>query len=482
MLQTITLFYLGGSIFLLLLPIILRKHYFFQINFSLFFDIPMILLIMHFCGGVTSGIGILLVIVIAAQSLFVTKKWSLFGAAIAIIGLFLEQTYNVLYSHASTQTYTQIGLLGIMILLCTLSINWLSARIHRHQRSLYEKEIALNISQQMNASIVAAMHEGVIILDDHDHVQLMNSASYQLLHLQQEKIFVSLTDFPDIFQATYRKWKNKKKEASHSIESHNHDLRLRFQSLSENVPTASTLIFIYDATQEKKRAQNLKLASLGHLTANIAHELRNPLGAISHAAQLLLESKQWDPVEKKLIHIVHTQSMRINTIIQNVIALSSRKRPNVVTLNLVTWIKDFIHAYLPTENLQPVITLHCPYDHINVQVDPAQLAQVLFILFENGLRYSQRRTGRSTLTITLQAHAHSRLVCIDIADDGPGVSHDDSHHIFEPFYTTESTGTGLGLYIAKEISLLNGFHLEYIPQQTIGATFRVSIPIEKVLT
>jgi two-component system sensor histidine kinase PilS (NtrC family) len=241
---------------------------------------------------------------------------------------------------------------------------------------------------------------------------------------------------------------------------------------------AGTLIFLEDTARMAQQAQQLKLASLGRLTASIAHEIRNPLGAISHAEQLLTESTDseasTDAGDKRLLEIIHTNTARVNDIIENVLQLSRRDLSMPEDLPLKDWLQDFIQEFVHSQKCDPAdVALYLEPEDCTVHMDASQLHQVLWNLCQNGLRHSQDYPGQPKLELHGGIAADSRKAFLDIIDHGPGVPPEARQNIFEPFFTTESKGSGLGLYIARELCECNQARLSYVAIPTGGACFRI---------
>ena len=236
---------------------------------------------------------------------------------------------------------------------------------------------------------------------------------------------------------------------------------------------SSILIFVDDNTRMAQQAQQLKLASLGGLTASIAHEIRNPLGAISHAAQLLQESTELNKSDARLCEIIHQHTIRANKVIENVLQLSRRKQVEPELFNMHDWLESFINDFQANQDQQCSIKFVCKKKDLKFRIDPSQIQQVLTNLFQNGIRYSEQNTGKRTLTVVADFNIQSEQPTLDIIDQGPGVPTEQQDKIFEPFYTSEKSGTGLGLYIARELCEANQARLDYHPV-TSGSCFRIT--------
>jgi two-component system sensor histidine kinase PilS (NtrC family) len=240
----------------------------------------------------------------------------------------------------------------------------------------------------------------------------------------------------------------------------------------QSVANSDIIIFLEDSGRMQQQAQQLKLASLGRLTASIAHEIRNPLGAISHAAQLMEEAPNLGPADKRLLDIIHNHSARVNNIIETILQLSRRRPSQIDKLQLT----DLIEQCITERELQSQVN----QDQIDVknivpmeiEVDSNQVKQVLHNLIDNGLRYSEQNVGKRKLKISSAHLSDTGEAFIDIEDYGSGVPRDQIKNLFEPFYTTENRGTGLGLYIAEELCEANRLLLSYVDNKP-GGCFRI---------
>jgi two-component system sensor histidine kinase PilS (NtrC family) len=252
------------------------------------------------------------------------------------------------------------------------------------------------------------------------------------------------------------------------------ELVATFSELQTPSPEADTLIFLEDCTEVQKQAQQLKLASLGRLSASIAHEIRNPLGAISHAAQLLGESKTLGKGEVRLCETIQNHSVRMNDVIENVLQLSRRKSAEPKIIVLVQWLSGFVAEFETNWQEKSEITVVLKPKDIVIKADPLHLSQVLANLCQNGLRYSKKKTGESKLLIRGGKDPQTLLSFLEIIDYGHGVEEELVSNLFEPFYTTETTGTGLGLYVSKELCAANDARLNYRRSDTGGSSFKIT--------
>jgi two-component system sensor histidine kinase PilS (NtrC family) len=238
------------------------------------------------------------------------------------------------------------------------------------------------------------------------------------------------------------------------------------------------LVFIDDLSKVTQQAQQMKLASLGRLTAGIAHEVRNPLGAISHASQLMRESEHLDEGDRKMLEIIQRHSRRVNGIIENVLDLSRRREASSDLVQIDQWLRAFRDDYLQTlsngSGNTPIINLEIEGKLPQARFDVSQIEQVLVNLCDNGLRYSLENTGRSEIELLAGATADGERTYIDVRDFGVGIVMENRTSIFEPFFTTDKGGTGLGLYLARELCESNQAHLSLVDNKKGGCCFRIT--------
>ncbi|MDA0689679.1 MAG: ATP-binding protein, partial [Proteobacteria bacterium] len=316
--------------------------------------------------------------------------------------------------------------------------------------------------------ILQRMRTGVIVVNPGSRIISLNSAarSHLLpfkLDLPDEIESANIT-LPDAMAEQLSLWKiNPKRQPQPiAIPNSNKQIQLNFAFLNPE-PDSDILIFLEDNRQIVQRIRQMKLASLGRLTASTAHEVRNPLGAISHASQLLKESQTIEADDKRMIEIILDHCNRINLIIEDVLDASRHDDTSASRMVLNEWLPTFIENYRSTHEVCDKIELQELHADVQVSVISGQLEQVLNNLFDNGLRYSKKKTGEASLTIEvgLDKSSGDPQPFVHIIDDGIGIDEEAEARLFEPFHTTEATGTGLGLYISKELCEANQSQLVY---------------------
>jgi two-component system, NtrC family, sensor histidine kinase PilS len=447
-----------------------------QSYLQVYLDIVAITLLMHASGGVTTGLGMLLVISIACGSAVMRGRTALAFAAIATFCILGEQAFSHLNNSFPSTAYTQSGILGASFFAMAILADALSRNLRESEQLVSQRELDLANLEQLNEYIIQHMQAGIIVVDNHEHIRLMNEYAWYLLGMPDAKTGQLLELASHELSNQLNHWNGG--QTNHPKALHTtpggRELQAKFTRLGR-VHQAGTMIFIEDTATITMRAQQMKLASLGRLTASIAHEIRNPLGAISHAQQLLGESSQLDQADRRLNQIIHTNADRVNEIIESVMQLSRRQQSHPDNIKLGPWLKDFTDEFIDTHKLaaKAMRTTVQPED-TRVQVDPIQLRQLLTNLCENSICHFHQDKDQLNIRISGGVNLESGGAFLEIIDNGPGINQDVARQIFEPFFTTRNAGTGLGLYIAKELSEANNLELEYKPTPMGGSCFRIS--------
>lgn len=437
-------------------------------------DILMLLGIFYLAGGVSSGTGSLIVVSVAISNVLLQGTIGFFLAAVAAIGLIGTTLYtHLLYTHANG-LLIQAGALGALGFAAAILVQWLSRRLQASERlALQRAQDVASLEALLNEQILQRIHSGILVLDRHNQVLMANQKACQLLDLPPAPPKQSLPLNPALQQALEQWLRNPARPIEPFEIKEGAAVQPIFTLLHSS--DGPLLVVLEDLSLISQQAQQLKLASLGRLTASIAHEIRNPLGAISHAAQLLQESEQLNGADLRLAQIIQNQSQRMNLIIEKVLQLSRRKQTDVQDLELGQWLRDFtqehfIHQQYPEQRVHlqhPDTALFTPMDSLN-------LSQILNNLIQNGLRYSAMRHDRPQVWLYLWQDPQTQQPILDITDDGPGVPNEHLQHLFEPFFTTDAQGTGLGLYLCRELCEANRAHIQYQPHSGAGGCFRIT--------
>jgi two-component system sensor histidine kinase PilS (NtrC family) len=475
---TITLviyFILGliSSLILALSSIMIEK----QIQFALLVDIISITLLMHASGGITSGLGLLIAISITLGSLLTGGNLAVSFAAIASIAVLSERFYTESFGlfPADASSYTQAGLLGSTFFAVAMLAYGLARQLQEMERLAQQRGVDLANLAQVNEYIIQHMITGILVVDQNWNIRLLNDTAWYLLGSPNMKSGNNLNNFPSLARLTAL-WIQSPQQASGTFQLSpgSKEIKPQFIQLGPNQKHSGILIFLEDIAKILEQAQQIKLASLGRLTASIAHEIRNPLGAISHAAQLLAESTNLNSDDRRLTEIIKNNSLRVNGVIETVLQLSRRNRANPVYIELNKWINQFITEFCNSRMLDTNYFAVQINHAVLIQADIRQLTQVLENLCENSLKYGGEIKNLPFIQLNGGITPNTPWPVLEVQDHGVGIAPEHVRQIFEPFFTTAAkSGTGLGLYIAKELCEINQIDLEYIPVAN-GSCFRLS--------
>lgn len=438
-------------------------------------DIIFLVLISYTCGGVSSGMANLLIFPVAAGSLLFRIRLSIFFAAVGSILAIYSEVYLYFVIDDGILYFVQAGLLGFTLFAVSGSLQYLGGEIR--QNELLARKQAENIQslQEMNDQIIRRMHNGILVVNKDGRILNINEAARKFLQFPDKD--AEKHELPALLATQLQAWHmdNTYKPRPFRLEETTQELQAGFTYLNPGSdPDPNILIFLEDYSLLTGRAQQLKLMSLGRLTASIAHEVRNPLGAISHASQLLNESDNIDTSDQRLLEIIASHSSRVNRIIESILDLSRNKADDMELIMLSGWMEQFV-AKFSNSSQEPVeIEWQVKPGDITIQFNQGQLEQVITNLCENGLRYSRKSTGKAHVNIDITLNELDGKPVLHIMDDGKGIPEELFQQIFEPFFTTEQSGTGLGLFICKEICDANYARLTYLPDYKNKSTFRIN--------
>lgn len=440
-------------------------------------DIVAIITIMHASGGIGSGIGMLLITNISMTSLFLQRNITFLFAAATSLALLLEQTYSQIIIKDYEPAYIQAGILGILIFLFAFMASYISRRLHETEQLATQQGQELENIVNLNEHIISNMRTGIIVISGENKILMANKAAENLLgnininaNTHLEKISPALFERLNEWQASSEPMHQSPVRQSHGLP----DIQPGFSSIgSRDNQQGGTLIFLEDASQLNQRFQEVKLASLGRLTASIAHEIRNPLAAIHHASQLLDETAS-DPELTKLTNIIGTQTQRLNSIVENVLQISRRQRGELENINLKEWLIQFRSEFCASHGMESnQMQIDIKPDTISVLFDSGHLHQIFLNICSNAITHSGVDIKDLTITLKGGITDESLQPFVDIIDNGKGVDKIIESEIFEPFFTTNSKGTGLGLYITKEVIENNRAKIRHITPPEGGNCFRI---------
>lgn len=443
------------------------------VSIQIYLDLIFLILLMHAVGGVASGLGMLLIICIIASSLLLKPQLAFVFAAIASVGLLAEFLYSILQLSHYRSSSTQVGILGAVLFLSAMVAFVLSRRARENEALAREsQQKAINLAQ-LNEQIIDNMQTGVLVLDPQGRVIDVNNSASQLLGYRPRSLEMLSARAP-YFDSILQDWEQHKRQHN-SMETDIQSLTVRLSGFSDD-KHQNTLIFLEDRSQIQQRYQQSKLAALGQLTASIAHEIRNPLSSIAHAAELLSESPDIIGRDQRMTEIISSNSKRINEIIESIQQLSRGSQITLEEFALQPWIEQFLANFCAEQSNK----INC--FELNLTLKPEQqvrfnighLNQILTNLCDNGLKH-----GTSGKPIHIIARSQPAFLELIVADEGPGIPESERLKILEPFYSGESSGSGLGLYIVNQLCELNQASLKIEDNEWQGSNFCIQIPETK---
>ncbi len=444
-------------------------------------DILVAALITHALPGATAGVAMMLLFNVSAAALLLPRtRMALAVALLAIGALFGEYLFTQFHDGSTMRSAAEV----IMFAASYLALAYLAHQAGQKARTsqaLADKrgEEVANLFE-VNELIIRRMRTGVLVVDADNHIKLANEAASLLLGdggdgQGADGKGVSLLHAAPELARRLQRWRNgwQNDETPMQFSPDQPEVQPRFARLLADSETS--LIFLDDATVVSRRAESLTLAALGRFSASLAHEIRNPLAAINYAVQLLEESQQVNDGDRRLLQIIHQQCQRTNGIVESVLGLARRERATPEHVDLNTFVRRFVDDYqqtlsIETDTLETIIGAK----PVPALVDPRHLQQVVTVLVQNALNYG-RLPGESARIRVRVFNAEGRPT-LDVMDRGPGIPEAVAAQLFRPFFTTSEHGTGLGLYIARELCRANQATLEYVPVPGGGACFRVTLP------
>lgn len=448
-------------------------------------DVSAITLLMFAAGGVKSGLGLLLLVSTASSSLVSRGRIAFFHAALAALAILIEQSWRFLALDAVVAEFVQAGLLaGSYFLIAGLSYT-LAKYAEGAERVAAERGVDLANLAQINELVIRDMLDGFIVVDETGRIRQRNAQGERLVGSRRGALNGALADCAPELGRLLEAWRAGRLQGSVPYRDPitQHEVQVRFVRIGAQRTTGSatpTVIFVEDAGRIRAQAQQLKLAALGRLTASIAHEIRNPLSSINHAAELLQEDFEKQPVREadaRLLTIIRDNAFRLDRMVQEVLYLSRRDRTHGEAIDLDAYLKNFVAGFCGNEKIAAeAIALDVPAG-MSTYMDKSHLDQILWNLTRNAIGHAGGDAG--SVRILVQPAATPQYVLLEVTDSGAGVPHEAVAHLFEPFFTTRASGTGLGLYIARELADVNGARLEYAGHGVKapgGACFRLTLP------
>ncbi len=452
------------------LAIAWRHHFHLQLGIQVSADILIIVVLMFASGGISSGLGLLLLSGLAAAGLISRGRLTLFYAALASIAVLLEQTVQVLFHFGPTTQYVQAGLLSIGYFTTAWVAHRLADYLVATEQIAAQREVDLANMADVNQLVIRDMQDGVLVVDGNGIIRQYNARVEKMLGVMPNNRELNLRDYSPPLARRFDEWRvlpTGFEPMSVMVLSEQVSARFVLVGRRRNV---GAVIFLEDLSRVQAQARQMKLAALGRLAANIAHEIRNPLSAINHATELLQEEPVVSSAVSRLLAIIHDNVKRLDRVVNDVLKLNRGERAHRESFEAGSFLRTFAAQFCQIERVpESIFAIELSADP-QLSFDHSHLARLMWNLCRNALR--QCRRDQASIRIAVDMVGSRNAVKLDVVDDGPGVPAALRNQLFEPFFTTAGSGTGLGLYLAREMCVANDATLEYI-ETPAGAQFTI---------
>lgn len=436
-----------------------------RLTFGVLADIVFLTLLTYAGGGAGTGLPFMHVVVLAFASLMGQGRLALFYAAVASLAMLFQQGMQWVTVGSDAGRFVHVGSISIGYFATAIAVRLLARRVIANEALARERGRDLAEQMRVNERVIRDMDDGVLVVDPNGRVRQANPQAHRLCAPVMPRP-VMLADFSPSLAAAMAERADSEREQVFVLDLPARPAALRVRCVPAG-GAGGHLVFIEDLARLREQARQIKLAALGRLTASMAHEIRNPLAAICQAAELLQDERRSD-ILSRLTRIIGDNAQRLDRMVSDVLELGRRDRAEPELLDLPACLRTFVDEFAMREpDVRGRVVIEAAAS-LRIWFDRGHLHQVLWNLLANALRYAASGAGSVRMTVS----GDSEHTMLDIVDNGPGVDESARAHLFEPFFTTHSRGTGLGLYIARELSDANGATLDFVDNSP-GAHFRL---------
>lgn len=471
--QIAAILYLAIAVILLIMTDRMRAHLVGSISVSLLADVAAAACVLVAVSG-HSLVPMMLLVNVGIATLLLPRRAYLY-AALAALGV-LVPYFLVTFYGGVPRSAVETGAVVVAYFVVAALLRYVGGHVRATEDLAAQRGVDLLNLEQINDLIIQRMKTGVLLVDQANRILRINESAWHLIGNPSPNQRELGSAAPELSRRLYH-WRHSGRadQTAIALAQDVPEVIPRFTRLAPNDDT-NVLIFLDDTSLLSRRAEELTLSSLGRLSASIAHEIRNPLAAIRYSAQLLAESPDLCSGDKRLVDIINNHCTRANEVIENILQLSRRERSRPESIDLNAWVLAFIEDYKQSNDIgSDYLRAVTQNRAIEALFDPQHMQQVVWNLVQNALRYGRQPGQPARVSVVARLLGEKGPPVIEVIDRGPGIPPKVAGQIFEPFYTTHEYGTGLGLYLAKQMCEASQATLEYVPVAGGGACFRISL-------
>ena len=424
-----------------------------------------------------AGIVLMLMFNVGAAALLLPARVGVGIASVAAIGLLSEYFWDTATGGDASRGIGEPAMFAIGYISIATLTNILGRQMRESADLAAQRGADAASLAEVNELIIRRLRTGVLLVDGNSQLRMANEAAMLLLSDSGdhpgEGRDLRLAAPPLANRLAVWRESGRADDTPLQLAPDLPEVVPRFTRLRAG--SEQVLVFLDDTSIVSRQAESMTLATLGRFSASLAHEIRNPLAAINYAVQLLEESKDLPTADLRLLEIVRQQGQRMNGIVENVLGLARRDSAKPEPVELIAFSRRFVEDYANSHPLeQDTLRATGNQGAVTALFDPRQLHQILTALVYNALIYG-RLPGQPARVSVHVAVDDSGVPTIDVRDRGPGVPEAVVSQLFRPFFTTSGHGTGLGLYIARELCRANQASLTYVSLPGGGACFRIGL-------
>ena len=371
--------------------------------------------------------------------------------------------------------YLQSALTGTGYFIVSYLVHQLATRLAREQEVAQQSQVAARVQTQVSALVIQNLTDGVLVVDESDVVRIANPAGLQLLGgtslPELPFILASETPWNPLVILARRTFRQEQPQTADVDLLHPGQsptglhVRTWLTSTREAARQTQTerlcVMFLHDLREMEARLRTEKLAAMGRMSAAVAHEIRNPLAAIVQA-NALLEEDLHDPAHKRLAHMVQQNADRLARIAEEVLDIARVQHQishaPASTLPLDETVSQIWNDWQAQDPVQRRAVVMLEAGNPQVEFDTEHLRRVLVNLLDNALRYVGQEPDSLTVTTRTLPSGQTSL---QVWSDGAPMDKSVERHLFEPFFSSESRSSGLGLYICRELCQRHGASISY---------------------